>query len=296
VRELVVISGKGGTGKTSVVASFAALAESPVLADCDVDAPDLHLIMAPEVTKRGDFSGGCKAVIDPSKCTACGKCYDLCRFDAITLGGTSLTEAEVPYTVDRLSCEGCNVCAWFCPEKAIEMVEVVNGEWYISETRFGPMSHAALGAAEENSGKLVTLVRTRAKVLARENGRELIIVDGSPGLGCPVIASVAGADAALIVTEPTLSGVHDAERVGELLRHFGIIAFMCVNKWDINPGIAEAIETAAAESGIESVGRIRYDDAVTRAQIEGLSLVEFAEDGAALDVRNVWEAVRRRLQ
>jgi MinD superfamily P-loop ATPase len=295
VKELVVISGKGGTGKTSVVASFAALAEDPVLADCDVDAPDLHLIMAPEVVKRGDFSGGSKAVIEPSKCTACGKCYDLCRFDAIMFEGADVTEPGVPYAVDQLSCEGCNVCAWFCPEETIEMVEAVNGEWYISETRFGPMSHAALGAAEENSGKLVTLVRTRAKILARERGGELIIVDGSPGIGCPVIASVAGADAALIVTEPTLSGVHDAERVGELLQHFGIRAFICVNKWDINPGVTETLETSAAELGIESVGRIMYDDAVTRAQIEGLSLVEFADDGAALDVRNVWETVRRRL-
>jgi MinD superfamily P-loop ATPase len=295
VKELVVISGKGGTGKTSVVASFAALAENPVLADCDVDAPDLHLIMAPQVVKRGDFSGGSKAVIDPSKCTACGKCYDLCRFGAITPGDTSVTEAKAPYTVDRLSCEGCNVCAWFCPEKAIDMVEVVNGEWYISETRFGPMSHAVLGAAEENSGKLVTLVRTRAKILAHERGGELIIVDGSPGIGCPVIASVAGADGALIITEPTLSGVHDAERVGELLQHFGIRAFICVNKWDINPRITENIETSAAELGMKTVSRIRYDDAITRAQVEGLSLVEFTEDGAALDVKNVWEDVRRCL-
>jgi len=295
MKELVVISGKGGTGKTSVVASFAALAENPVLADCDVDAADLHLVLAPEVIKRGDFSGGSKAIIDPSKCTSCGVCKELCRFDAIIADGQPGVKRETAYDVERLSCEGCGVCAWFCPEDAIAMVEVINGEWFISDTRFGPMSHAALGIAEENSGKLVTLVRTRAKVLARERGRELIIVDGSPGIGCPVIASVAGADAALVVTEPTLSGVHDTGRVGELLNHFGIKAFVCVNKWDINPRIAGEIETMAREYGMEAVGRIRYDDAVTRAQVEGVSLVEYADDGAARDVKEVWETLLRYL-
>jgi MinD superfamily P-loop ATPase len=292
MKELVVISGKGGTGKTSVVACFAALAENAVLADCDVDAADLHLVLAPKIIKRGDFSGGSEAVIDPSKCTSCGVCYELCRFDAIVFKGLSGVKNEPAYGVDRLSCEGCGVCAWFCPEEAIEMVEVINGEWFISDTRFGPMSHAALGIAEENSGKLVTLVRTRAKVLAREHGRELIIVDGSPGIGCPVIASVAGADAALVVTEPTLSGVHDTERVGELLNHFGIKAFVCVNKWDINSQMTEKIEASAGELGMKTVGRIRYDEAVTRAQVKGISLVEFAEDGAARDVKEVWETVR----
>ena len=291
MKELVVVSGKGGTGKTSVVAAFAALAENPVLADCDVDAADLHLILSPQIIERGDFSGGSNAVIEAVKCTGCGLCADMCRFDAILPGAGE----NGAYIIDEIACEGCYVCAWFCPQEAIGMVEAVNGEWFVSDTRFGPMAHAALGVAEENSGKLVTVVRDKAKKLAEKHGRELIVVDGSPGIGCPVIASLTGADIVLIITEPTLSGEHDMERVAQLIKHFGLSAAVCVNKWDINPEMTERIEILAAKTGIASVGRISYDDAVTRAQVEGLSLIEYTDNGASQDIREVWRKIKEIL-
>lgn len=291
MKELVVVSGKGGTGKTSVVAAFAALADNPVLADCDVDAADLHLILAPEIIERGDFSGGSNAVIEADKCTACNRCLELCRFDAVSPGASN----NDAYLIDEIACEGCGVCAWFCPEDAIEMVKAVNGEWYISDTRFGPMAHAALGIAEENSGKLVTFVRAKANDLAQKNNRELTIIDGSPGIGCPVVASITGADMVLITTEPTLPGAHDMERVGKLLKHFGIPTTVCVNKWDINPEMTESIEALGAEMGMVNVGRIRYDEAVTRAQVEGLSLVEYTDKGASEDIREVWDKLFKLL-
>lgn len=292
MKELVVVSGKGGTGKTSVVAAFAALADNPVLADCDVDAADLHLILSPEILERGDFSGGSNAVIDDNQCIGCNLCAGLCRFDAV------LPDAgdNGAYLIDEIACEGCGVCAWFCPEEAIEMVDVVNGEWFVSDTRFGPMAHAALGIAEENSGKLVTVVRDKAKKLAEKHGRDLIVVDGSPGIGCPVIASLTGADMVLITTEPTLSGEHDMERVAKLIKHFGVSAAVCVNKWDINPEMTERIEKLAAEMGMANLGRIRYDDAVTRAQVEGLSLVEYTDNGASEDIRDVWRKMKELLK
>ena len=199
MKELVIISGKGGTGKTSMVSAIASLARNKVLCDSDVDAADLHLIMAPSVIKSEIFKGGCEAAIDKDKCVECGLCRDLCRYGAI----------NEDFTVDSIECEGCGVCYYFCPEKAITFEQKTCGEWFISDTRHGPMVHARLGIAEENSGKLVTLVRKEAKKLAEEKGMDLIITDGAPGVGCPVIASIGGASAVLIVTEPTVSGVHD---------------------------------------------------------------------------------------
>lgn len=247
--ELVVISGKGGTGKTSIVASFAALAEKVVLADCDVDAADLHLVLNPTVVKREKFSGGSRARIMPGHCTACGKCEEICRFNAIYFDGPGNGKVEKTYRIDPIACEGCGVCAWFCEENAIEFGPVVNGEWFISDTRCGPMVHARLGVAEENSGKLVSLVRTQAKKIADDRRLDLVIIDGAPGIGCPVIASITGADLVLVVTEPTLSGMHDLERVVDLTKHFGIETLVCVNKWDLNEEIASQIETQALRRG-----------------------------------------------
>ena len=210
MKELIVISGKGGTGKTSLMAAFASLAENKVLCDADVDAADLHLIMAPEVRERRDFQSGNTAVIDQDKCTECGQCLDLCRWNAISND----------FEVNAIACEGCGVCVYFCPEKAIDFPENTCGEWFVSDTRFGPMVHARLGIAEENSGKLVTLVRQQAGKLAEAKNLDLILTDGPPGVGCPVIASVGGATAVLIVTEPTVSGVHDMQRVAQLAAHF----------------------------------------------------------------------------
>jgi len=295
-KELVVISGKGGTGKTSVVASFAVLAEGAVLADCDVDAADLHLVLEPKIVRREDFSGGKRARIVSERCTACGKCEELCRFDAILSDGPGNERVEKTFRIDPIACEGCGVCAWFCPEKAIEFGPVVNGEWFVSETRCGPMVHARLGVAEENSGKLVTTVRTEARRLAEERRLGTVIIDGSPGIGCPVIASVAGASLVLIVTEPTVSGRHDLERVADLARHFGTPAMVCVNKWDLNADVAAEIERHAIERGLTVAGRVRYDRAVTDAQIRKLSVVEYQQNGCAQDIRGVWTRVAERLR
>ena len=293
--ELVVISGKGGTGKTSIVASFAALASKAVLADCDVDAADLHLVLEPKIIHRERFSGGKRARIKSGHCTACGKCEELCRFDAIFFDGPGNGRVDKTFRIDPIACEGCGVCAWFCAEKAIEFGPVVNGEWFVSETRHGPMVHAKLGIAEENSGKLVSTVRTEARKLAEQRGLEIVIIDGSPGIGCPVIASITGASLVLIVTEPTLSGQHDMERVADLARHFEIPAMVCVNKWDLNLQVADGIESWAAQRGIHVAGRVRYDRAVTEAQIRRQAVVEYQKDGCAQDVQEVWAAVRDRL-
>jgi len=295
MKELVVISGKGGTGKTSIVASFAALAEKAVLADCDVDAADLHLLLEPKIRHRENFSGGKQAQIKNDRCTACGKCKELCRFDAVYFDGPGNDRVAKTFRIDPIACEGCGVCAWFCPEKAIEFGPVVNGEWFISDTRFGPLVHARLGIAEENSGKLVSTVRTEARKLANAQGRDLVIVDGSPGIGCPVIASITGASLVLIVTEPTLSGKHDMERVTDLTRHFEIPTMVCINKWDLNPQIADEIESLTGKQNIRVAGRVRYDRAVTDAQIQKVSIVEHQQDGCAADVRDVWNQVHQLL-
>ena len=295
MKELVVISGKGGTGKTSIVASFAALADKVVLADCDVDAADLHLVLNPKIVRRESFSGGKRARIKPGHCIACGKCEELCRFDAIYFDGPGNGRVDKTFCIDPIACEGCGVCAWFCVENAIEFAPAVNGEWYVSETRHGPMVHAKLGVAEENSGKLVSTVRKEAGTLAEQRGLDLVLIDGSPGIGCPVIASITGADLVLIVTEPTLSGLHDLGRVADVARHFGIAGLVCINKWDINPDVGAEIERQACERGLTVVGRVRYDRAVTDAQVRKQAVVEYQQNGCAEDIRVVWDAVSRSL-
>lgn len=285
VEELVIISGKGGTGKTSITASFAVLAGSPVIADCDVDAADMHLLLAPNVLERHEFRCGNEAVIRPVNCTRCGRCLELCRFDAI-----SAVDEGASYVINPVACEGCGVCVRFCPAQAIDFPEMLQGEWMVSETRCGPMVHARLGIAAENSGKLVSTVRREAKRLAVENGHRLVLVDGPPGIGCPVIASMTGTTRALVVTEPTVSGEHDLERVLKLARHFGIPASICVNKWDLNPEMTERIEKLAVRSGAVVAGRIRYDRAVTLAQINGKAVVETDAPSVA-DIRRVWQSL-----
>ncbi len=295
-KELVVISGKGGTGKTSIVASFATLADNAVLADCDVDAADLHLVLDPRIVKRETFSGGSRARIMSEQCTACGKCAEVCRFDAVSCCETGEGQREKAYRIDPIACEGCGVCVWFCPEEAIEFAPAVNGEWFISETRAGPMVHAKLGVAEENSGKLVSLVREQARETAKSRERDLVLIDGSPGIGCPVIASITGADLALVVTEPTLSGRHDLERVSDLTGHFRVETLICINKWDINENLTSEIEALARRRGLKLAGRVRYDRAVTEAQIRRQSIAEYAVDGVATDVRQLWANVLETLR
>jgi MinD superfamily P-loop ATPase len=285
VRELTIISGKGGTGKTSVAASFAVLAERPVIADCDVDAADLHLILSPKVNERHEFRSGHEAVIRQRDCIRCGACQTHCRFDAVKMDEN--VPGETTFSIDPVACEGCGVCVRFCPVQAIDFPERRCGEWMVSETRCGPMVHARLGVAAENSGKLVSTVRREARRIAEAEHRSLVIIDGPPGIGCPVIASVTGASLVLVVTEPTVSGEHDLERVLSLARHFTIPAAVCVNKWDINPEITERIENRARESGARVAGRVRYDRAVTSAQLQERAVVE-TDAPSAEDVRELW--------
>lgn len=289
VRELVVISGKGGTGKTSIVASFLALAKRAVAADCDVDAADLHLVLDPTIQKRWPFSGGSEARIDETACSGCGLCAEHCRFEAIQLKQDGTKKV---YAVDPVSCEGCGVCADICPENAVQMIPSANGEWFVSDTRHGPMVHARLGIAQENSGKLVSLVRREARAMADSQKRDLLIADGSPGIGCPVIASITGAQMALVVTEPTLSGLHDMKRVAELTRHFKTKTVVCINKVDINPELSNRLEREARELGLPVLGRVQYDPAVTRAQVHGKSVVENGDSPAAKEIRALWERIR----
>lgn len=286
MKELVVISGKGGTGKTSVVASFAALAERPVLADCDVDAADLHLVLAPDVKRHEEFRAGHVARIRRDDCIGCGACLAYCRFDAVTYSTDE--DGKHLFSIDETACEGCGVCVRVCPVAAVDFPGKVAGEWFVSETRFGPMVHARLGIAEENSGKLVTRIRKEARAIAEERGHELIMVDGSPGIGCPVIASMTGADLALMVAEATVSGLHDLARVAELARSLRMPAAICVNRSDLNPAIADEIEESARADGLPFLGRIPYDDDVTRAQIAGRSVVETSDGPAARAIREVW--------
>jgi MinD superfamily P-loop ATPase len=284
MRELVVISGKGGTGKTSITASFASLAKRAIICDADVDAADLHLLLKPTILKQSDFKGGNHAIINLDLCSACGTCRELCQFDAIDPG----------FHVDKIDCEGCGVCVDFCPERAIDFPEKTCGQWFISKTRFGPMVHARLGIAEENSGKLVSLVRQEAKKLAEESNLDWMITDGPPGIGCPVIAAISGATALLIVAEPTVSGIHDMERVARLARGFTIPILVCVNKYDLNPEQTQAIINYANKEEITYLGSIPYDPVVTKSMIEGKTVLEYDPlSSVSQSIEKVWEGILR---
>jgi MinD superfamily P-loop ATPase len=286
MKELVIISGKGGTGKTSFVAAFASLAENKVLCDADVDAADLHLIMNPAVKERHDFQSGHEAMIDADKCTQCGLCRELCRWNAV----------REDFTIDALDCEGCGVCVYFCPEKAIDFPIKTCGEWYVSDTRFGPMVHARLGIAEENSGKLVSQVRQEAKKLAEAKGLELILTDGPPGVGCPVIASLGGASAVLIVAEPTVSGRHDMERVAQLADFFRVPVMVCVNKADINLDAASDIQKFSEEKNYTFLGMIPFDPAFTKAMVVGQTMIEYdTRTEAAEALVLIWKALKKEM-
>ncbi|MFC1956813.1 4Fe-4S binding protein [Chloroflexota bacterium] len=285
MKELVVLSGKGGTGKTSIVGSLAALAEGKVLTDCDVDAADLHLMLSPVVKEEIEFWSGQVAHIDLDRCTECGLCQDLCRFDAIK-----------DCIVDPVSCEGCGFCSHICPAEAITMGENLSGHWFISETRYGPLVHARLGIAQENSGKLVAQVRKQAKKIAENEGKDLIISDGPPGIGCPVISSLSGASLALLVTEPTLSGMHDLDRVLGVCRHFGIPAIVCINKYDLNNENTHQIESYCSRQGVSVVSRIPFNNIVTEALVHGVPVVEYSNGGVSQEIEKLWLDISRMLE
>ena len=279
MKQILVISGKGGTGKTVVTASFAALAENKVMADCDVDAADLHLLLKPKIKEAHEFRSGLTAVINKDKCTECGLCMKLCRFDAIESG----------FSVDPVSCEGCAFCSFACPAGAIEMQRNIAGKWFVSDTRFGPMVHAKLGIAEENSGKLVSLVRKKSKELAESRGCDWIIIDGSPGIGCPVIASLSGIDCAVVVTEPTISGLHDADRVIGVARHFGIFTKLVINKYDLNLNMTARIEDYCRKNNIEILGKIKFDESVIKAMVDGKTIIEYQESEVKDEIISIWK-------
>lgn len=282
MKQIVVISGKGGTGKTVMTGAFASLAKNHVMADCDVDAADLHLLLQPNIKERHDFKSGLSASIDKDLCIKCGKCISVCRFLAISKD----------FMIDHVSCEGCGFCSHICPVNAIAMKENLAGEWYISETRFGPMVHAKLGIAEENSGKLVSLVRKQARDLAEKGSYDWVIIDGAPGIGCPVIASLSGIDCAVVVTEPTLSGLHDALRVIEVTAHFNVPSKMVINKYDLNPEMSERIEVHCAKNGIPLIGKVRFDKAVIEAMVEGKTIMEYKDTPVKDDIIRIWEKLQ----
>jgi len=284
--ELVIVSGKGGTGKTSLVGSLAALAEDNIMVDCDVDAADLHLIMKNTIEKSYEFIASSKASINEDKCIDCGLCMDYCRFEAIKQDGFK-------YRIDQLACEGCGVCRHFCPVEAIDFNEIKSGDWYVSSTAHGPLVHARLGIAQSNSGRLVSLLRNEAIKLAEEKNKNLIIIDGPPGIGCPVIASITGSGFVLIVTEPSLSAFHDMRRLLELVTHFGIPVGLCINKFDINNEITGQIEEFAREKKVNVYGKIPFDPMITKAQVAGLSSVEYTDTNTTEQIKLLWENIRK---
>lgn len=285
MNELVVISGKGGTGKTSITSSLAILAERSVIADCDVDAADLHLVLSPKVESVNKFISGHEAIIDKDKCVGCGACKEYCRFDAIVNNNDK-------YKVYPISCEGCMLCVEFCPLNAISFPDNHCGEWYSSITTYGPMIHAKLKAGAENSGKLVSVVKKAAKTKAEDEGIDLIIVDGPPGISCPVISSITGASTVLIITEPTVSGYHDMERIYKLTRHFNIPALLAVNKWDINPKIFNQIEEFSSNNDIPLVGKISYNMIFNEAQCNCKTVIEYKHDSSIVcEIKELWSNI-----
>ena len=294
--ELVVISGKGGTGKTSLVGSLAALSQNKLMVDCDVDAADLHLILRNDILKSSEFIGGKQASIIDDRCTNCGMCQEYCRFDAIKLDVSAGDATGGRYWIDPHACDGCGVCVHHCPELAIDFREVVSGKWFISDTPYGPLLHARLGLAQANSGKLVSVLRQQARLLAEKKGLDLILVDGPPGIGCPVIASITGTGYVLIVTEPSMSAMHDMKRLLQLTKHFRIPTGICVNKSDINTAITSQIEEFAKSQGIKVLGLIPFDPAVTEAQLARTTVVEQHTNNATSSIKHLWSNLSNELK
>jgi MinD superfamily P-loop ATPase len=283
MREVVILSGKGGTGKTTLVGSLAVLAERKVLADCDVDAADLHLLLNPAEKQKSEFWSGKVAYIDQEICTQCGQCQEICRFDAIK-----------DFRIDPVSCEGCGFCSHICPDKAITMNDKLSGHWFISDTSYGPLVHARLGIAQENSGKLVAVVRQQAKTIAEDEGKDLILSDGPPGIGCPVISSLSGASLALLVAEPTLSGMHDLDRIIDVCSHFGVQTLVCINKYDLNLENTRQIENHCLSCGIEIAGKMPFDNAVIESIVRGVPVVKHSDGPVSREITRMWRTLSAR--
>ncbi len=285
MKEIVVISGKGGTGKTVITGAFASLARDKVIADCDVDAADLHLLLNPEIEESHIFKSGLTAFTNREYCESCGACSIVCRFEAV----------RRDFSIDPIACEGCAFCSFVCPKEAIKMRTNTSGKWFISQTRFGPLVHARLGIAEENSGKLVSLVREKAKEIAKEKGYRWVIIDGSPGIGCPVIASITGVDCAVVVIEPTLSGIHDAERVIDVARHFNVLVKVIINKYDLNCDITKKIEQWSRDRDVQILGEIIFSKSVVRSVVEGKTIIEYSNNKVTGTLRDIWKVLEEEL-
>ncbi len=288
MKEIVIISGKGGTGKTSITASFAYLGgKNVIVADCDVDAADMHLLMKPDQGMAEDFYSGVLAEIDQEKCIKCGKCAEVCRWDAIPV-------IDNKYVVQHLDCEGCGYCALVCPTDAISMNEQNVGKWYLSNVKTGTkMVHAKLGIGAENSGKLVAKVKNEAKANAEKEGKKIIIVDGSPGIGCPVVSSLSGASYVVLVTEPSVSGIHDLKRVYELVKKFGIKAGCIINKADINTNKANEIHKFLEDEKIDFIASIPYEENFTKAMTMGKTIVEFDDGNIKQILEESWRKIKK---
>ncbi len=294
MKQIVILSGKGGTGKTSVAGGFIALSKKCVSADCDVDAANLNLLFSSRQISKSIFSGGKKAKIKSGHCTACGKCEEICRFGAIKYDGPGNGRVEKTFTVDEVACEGCGICHRFCAEGAIEFLPADCGDIYLSDTEYGPQFHARLNPGEGNSGKMVSDIRDRAMALAEERKYELLILDGSPGIGCPVIASITGVDIVVLVTEPTLSGFHDLKRVFELTRQLGPKSGVIINKADINSSISTQIENWCESENCSILGRIPYMDEFFEAQKKGKTVIEDNVNSEASKIlKTIWEKLTK---
>ncbi|MCD4701221.1 MAG: ATP-binding protein [Candidatus Aegiribacteria sp.] len=291
MKQIVILSGKGGTGKTSLTAALAHLAANShrlVLADTDVDAANLEILLRPEKLEEFSFTGGFKAEIDIEKCSGCGRCYDVCRFSAVLPPDSS----ENCYRIDRIACEGCNSCVHQCPENAINSARTTAGTWFVSRSVYGTLYHAEMKAGEENSGKLVTIVKNAAINESKEIDESILLVDGSPGIGCPVIAACAGADLAVISTEPGVSAIHDLSRIVDTVKHFGITPAVCINRNDINPEKTREIEEFCEKDGMPLLGKIPYDPNVTRSMSKGLPVNAFdSSSPASIAISGIWEAI-----
>jgi|Deesub1362A_J573_1020465.scaffolds.fasta_scaffold00142_45 MinD superfamily P-loop ATPase len=290
MKQLTIISGKGGTGKTTIAASLAVLAKKKIIVDADVDAANLFLLLSPQVKETNRFFGGVKAVIEENGCTRCLECLPVCRFQAIS----QISSGQV--VIDPLSCEGCKICSYVCSPGAIKLEKNYSGNWYISNTTYGPFVHARLSPGEENSGKLVTEIRKKATQLAEKESFELILIDGPPGIGCPVIASLSGSDLVLVVTEPTPAGIHDLERVVQAARHFKARVGCCLNKFDLNPTRSAEIDEWCTRENIPLLGRIPFTEEVTESLRQGKPYLELFPHGrASTSLIQLWEKIKREL-
>jgi len=285
MKQIVVISGKGGTGKTVISAALATLVKNKVMADCDVDAANLYLLLNPTKKEEGIYSGGKKPYVDAERCDGCGVCLQTCRFSAI-----EKTE-EGKIRIDSISCEGCGLCSYVCPTGAITMKNNISGRWFVSATKYGPLVHARLDPGEENSGKLVTEVRQKARKIAEQADLDYVVIDGPPGIGCPVIASLSGVDLALVVAEPTISSIHDMDRVVQVTRHFGVKAACVLNKFDLNIRISAEVENWCQANYIPVVARIPFSEAVIKAVVNGKPMTEVKEAAISEEMKKMWTRI-----